>query len=125
MWQVFTALAITDLTNCAKTIIFCVSFEAHAKVEAIGGEIKIRKRGKPKFVPSVSSISFSGAEALAAGKRVFYVTHLGAFELTAAGLTIICVFPGMQRIAPDEPFVEACSIADAFDRRIPPAQAST
>eukprot|EP00326_Haptolina_ericina_P018852 CAMPEP_0181193622 /NCGR_PEP_ID=MMETSP1096-20121128/13916_1 /TAXON_ID=156174 ORGANISM="Chrysochromulina ericina, Strain CCMP281" /NCGR_SAMPLE_ID=MMETSP1096 /ASSEMBLY_ACC=CAM_ASM_000453 /LENGTH=158 /DNA_ID=CAMNT_0023283099 /DNA_START=276 /DNA_END=752 /DNA_ORIENTATION=- len=54
------------------------------------------RRGKPKFVPEVAAVSFSGAEALAAGKRVFYVTHLGAFELTRAGLTLGCVFPGVN-----------------------------
>ena len=85
-----------DLSNIARLVIFCVAYEARAKLEVADGRLHVRKAGKPKFLPSVQEISFSGQAALAAGKRVIYVTHLGAFELTPGGLQLFCVFPGVN-----------------------------
>ena len=85
-----------DLSNIARLVIFCVAYEARAKLELADGRMHVRRRGKSKFLPSVQEISFSGKAALAAGKRVIYVTHLGAFELTVGGLQLFCVFPGVD-----------------------------
>ena len=42
--------------------------------------------GRPKFVERVDEVTFSGPQALADGKRVYYVTHIGVIELTAGGM---------------------------------------
>ena len=39
---------------------------------------------------------FNGSVALARGKKVFYVTDLAVLELTAAGLTLRAVMPGID-----------------------------
>ena len=58
--------------------------------------MRVHDKGTCKFVPKVQEVHFSGPKALAAGKKCFYVTHLGAFELTAKGVTLVCVFPGVD-----------------------------
>ena len=52
--------------------------------------------GKPKMVPAVEQVSFSGAEALKRGQTVLYVTERAVFELTDEGLLLIEVAPGID-----------------------------
>jgi acyl CoA:acetate/3-ketoacid CoA transferase len=40
------------------------------------GKLSIRKTGNPKFVERVDKITFNGREALAHGKKVYYVTNV-------------------------------------------------
>jgi len=44
----------------------------------------------------VSEITFNGTLARRAGKRIFYVTHVGVFELTKAGMELILITPGVD-----------------------------
>jgi acyl CoA:acetate/3-ketoacid CoA transferase len=44
----------------------------------------------------VDEVTFNGQEALRHGKQVFYVTHVGAFQLTARGMELIRVMPGID-----------------------------
>lgn len=85
-----------DLTSAAKMINFVGSWMAHSKVEIADGKIKILQTGKPKFVESVDAITFSGPEALKAGKKVFYNTTVGVFKLTEKGMELIKVMPGID-----------------------------
>jgi len=85
-----------DLTNAADVCIFAVSFATRAKLSLEGGAVRVRDKGTCKFVPKVQEVHFSGPKALAAGKKCFYVTHLGAFALTAQGVQLVCVFPGVD-----------------------------
>ena len=96
-----------DLTNAADVCIFAVSFATGASIDVVDGKVSVKAPGRCKFLPSVQEIHFSGPAALAAGKKAFYVTHLGAFELTKEGLKLICVFPGVDVTAH---IVEATSI---------------
>jgi propionate CoA-transferase len=52
--------------------------------------------GKPKFVPAVRQITFSGANAIATGQEVLYVTEAAVFRLTAEGLQLEEVVPGLD-----------------------------
>jgi propionate CoA-transferase len=61
-----------------------------------GRGLRIVKRGTPKFVDRVDEVTFDGRRAIAAGKRVFYVTHVGVFELTKRGLRLRQVMPGID-----------------------------
>jgi propionate CoA-transferase len=85
-----------DITTGAHMIVFVTSWMAHADIRIEGGRIKIAKPGEPKFVDKVSEITFSGKQALKAGKKVFYVTTVGVFQLTERGVELIRVMPGID-----------------------------
>lgn len=52
--------------------------------------------GNPKFVDEVAQITFSGPEAVKAGRNVSYVTSVGVFKLTAQSIELIGVMPGID-----------------------------
>jgi len=85
-----------DLTCAARTVIFVGGWMAHGRLELADGALRIIKRGKPKFVDRVGEITFSGREALKAGKQVYYCTNVGAFRLTDRGMELMCVLPGVD-----------------------------
>ena len=85
-----------DLATAAKTVIFAGTWMAHADIRVTGGRVHIERPGTPKFVDRVDEITFNGQEALKAGKNVYYVTNVGAFQLTAEGMTLIRVMPGID-----------------------------
>jgi len=85
-----------DFTTAARTIIFVTSWMHGGKIKLQGKNVRIVARGKPKFVEKVDEITFSGARALAAGKKVFYVTNTGVFQLTRDGMALICLMPGID-----------------------------
>jgi propionate CoA-transferase len=86
----------TDMTVAAKTIIFIGSWMVGAHMEIHDGKILIIKPGAPKFVDAVDEITFSGPEALKHGKKVYYCTSVGVFELTERGMELIEVMPGVD-----------------------------
>lgn len=85
-----------DLTTCAELVMFCASWGDRADIRVENGRVNVVSAGTPKFLDRVDEITFSGREALKAGKRVFYVTHLGAFQLTPQGMELIRVMPGVD-----------------------------
>ena len=88
-----------NITAATKTVVFCLTFSAKGlQVEETDGEIHIRREGDiPKLCRDVTSISFSAAQAVAAGQRVLYVTERCVFELTGDGLCLKEVYPGIDR----------------------------
>ena len=86
----------TDMTVAAKTIIFIGSWMVGGHVEIRDGKILIVKPGKPKFIEEVDEITFSGSEALRHGKKVYYCTTVGVFQLTERGMELIEVMPGID-----------------------------
>lgn len=85
-----------DLTTAAGMVNFVGTWMAHAKYEVSGGKMKVAKPGKPKFVDKVDEITFCGPEAVKAGKKVFYNTSVGVFQLTERGMELIKVMPGID-----------------------------
>jgi len=71
-----------DIAQKARKVVFC-------------GTLAVRG-GKPKFVPAVRQITFSGANAVATGQEVLYVTEAAVFRLTAQGLRLQEVAPGLD-----------------------------
>jgi propionate CoA-transferase len=59
-------------------------------------QIRLKKPGKHKFVDTVDQVTFNAKEALKAGERVFYVTTVGIFKLTEAGLELMQFVPGID-----------------------------
>ena len=85
-----------DLTTAAKMVIFVSNWMAHAKFKLVGGQVRIAKPGQVKFVDAVDEITFNGQRALERGKKVFYVTNVGTFQLTPRGMELINVMPGID-----------------------------
>ena len=85
-----------DLITNARSLIFCSAWGDRAKYALEDGTVKVLEPGTPKFIDRVDEITFNGAEALKHGKQVFYVTHVGAFQLTEAGMELIYVLPGVD-----------------------------
>jgi propionate CoA-transferase len=85
-----------DLTTAAKMIIFVSSWMARAEIKVEQDRVSIARPGIPKFVDRVDEVTFNGAEALKRGKKVFYVTNVGAFRLTERGMELIAVMPGID-----------------------------
>ncbi|MBU1169110.1 MAG: hypothetical protein KKD44_06040 [Proteobacteria bacterium] len=85
-----------NISSSAKKIIFLGSFMAKADFRIKNGKLKIKKTGIPKFVDSLSEVTFNAKEALKAGKKVFYVTTVGIFRLTEKGVELYRVMPGVD-----------------------------
>ena len=96
-----------DLVTNAKALVFCSAWGEQAQIEVQDGKVFVGNRGTPKFIDKVSEITFNGAEALKQGKKVFYVTHVGAFQLTERGMELIYVMPGID---PQKDVIDACSM---------------
>ncbi len=69
-----------DIAQRARRLVFCGTLAA---------------RGKPKFVPRVKQVTFSGRRALADGHEVLYVTEAAVFRLRREGVEIIEIAPGL------------------------------
>lgn len=87
-----------DISQGAKAVVFCGTFEASGLAVRCGnGQLAIECDGRiPKFVERVREITFCGASALKQGKPVLYVTERAVFRLTADGLTLIEIAPGID-----------------------------
>jgi propionate CoA-transferase len=69
-----------DIAQSAKRVCFCFTFAGRNR----------------KFVEAVEHQTFSAQEALARGQQVFYVTERATFTLTAEGLRLVDVAPGLD-----------------------------
>ncbi len=87
-----------NITGAAKTVVFCLTFTAKGlEIEQTKDGVRVLKEGGvSKFKPAVAAISFSAKNALARGQRVLYVTERCVFELTAGGLRLLEVYPGID-----------------------------
>lgn len=86
----------TDIVEYARTIIFVGNWMDGARYSFKNGRVGIQKPGTPKFVDQVDKITFNAKEALKAGKLVLYVTTVGIFKLTEAGLELVQIMPGID-----------------------------
>lgn len=85
-----------DITTGAKMIVFVTTWMARSETAIENGGIVIKQPGPPKFVDKVAEITFCGKQALKAGKKVFYVTTVGVFQLTERGMELVRVMPGVD-----------------------------
>ena len=87
-----------NITQNAKEVVFCGTFRAGGlKVAVEDGKLKILQEGKfSKFLPKVEQITFSGDLARTTGRKITYVTERAVFELTAKGLTLTEIAPGIN-----------------------------
>ena len=87
-----------NLTQSAKKAVFCFPFSGGGLMTEIGaGKISIKQEGRyPKFVASVDEISASGEFASGSGQTTLYITERCVFELTADGMMLTEVAPGVD-----------------------------
>lgn len=87
---------LPSITAAARTCLFVGAFMHGARWRIRGGRLRLERPGRPKLVESVAEVTFSGARALAAGKRVYFVTNVGVFQLTEGGLELVRIMPGVD-----------------------------
>lgn len=68
-----------------------------AKHDSGDGKLKIKRHGAVrKLVDRVEQITFSGSQSVSQGQQVYYVTERAVFELTAGGVRLIEIAPGVD-----------------------------
>lgn len=87
-----------NIAQNARALVFCGTLTASGLEVAVeGGRLRIVREGSVrKFVPAVGQVSFSAATARARSQSVLYVTERAVFRLSAAGLELIEVAPGID-----------------------------
>ena len=87
-----------DIAQNARKVVFCGTFDAKGTQLDIGsGGLRIVRHGEvTKLVKDVEQITYSGREALRRGQEVVYVTERAVFRLTAKGLALTEVAPGID-----------------------------
>ncbi len=87
-----------NISQNAQAVVFAGTFTAKGLDVAIeDGALQIRSEGsQTKFIGEVEQITFSGVRASRLGQPVIYVTERCVFELTARGLKLIEIAPGVD-----------------------------
>ena len=87
-----------NISQNARKVVFAGTFTAGGLELAVqDGSLRILHEGRAqKFGKAVQQVTFSGKVAAAAGKPVLYVTERCVFRLTAAGLELTEVAPGID-----------------------------
>lgn len=85
-----------DFTEAASTLVFVSGWMRGGDVAIESDRVCLRSAGEPKFVERVSEVTFDADRALAAGKRIFYVTPVGVFQRTARGIELTTLMPGVD-----------------------------
>ena len=87
-----------NISQNARRLVFCGTLTSDGlEVEVNSGRLQIRREGRiRKFVDHVEQVSFSGDVARQKRQDVLYVTERAVFRLTADGLELIEVAPGID-----------------------------
>jgi propionate CoA-transferase len=87
-----------NISQTARKLLFAGTFTAGGlEIAARDGRLRIVQEGRAhKFRASVERITFAGRRAAALGQTVLYVTERCVFELTAQGLRLAEVAPGID-----------------------------
>ena len=87
-----------NIVQSARRLVFCSSFRAcDFQIAFEKGALQIVREGNlTKFVNQISHVCFHGPSAIARGQQVLYVTERAVFELTAQGLKLIEIAPGID-----------------------------
>lgn len=87
-----------NITQNSKQVFFIGTFTAGGLETSVeNGRLKIVSEGKiKKFVKNAEHITFSGSYATDVGQPVLYITERAVFKLTAQGLQLIEVAPGVD-----------------------------
>jgi propionate CoA-transferase len=86
-----------NISQNAKKVVFMGTFLAPSRTTVADGKIAVGDGvAAPKFLDNVEQRTFSGEYAAAVGQPVLYVTERCVFQLTAEGLELIEIAPGID-----------------------------
>ena len=87
-----------DISQSTKRVNLVGTFTTGGlEVAAEDGKLVIKKEGKvKKFVSKIPEITFSGSNAVSRGQLVHYITERCVFALTAEGLELVEIAPGID-----------------------------
>ncbi|WP_299349694.1 CoA-transferase [uncultured Shimia sp.] len=87
-----------NISQNARRLVFAGTFTAKGlNLDITDGQLSIKTEGTArKLLKSVEQISFSGTRAARLGQPVLYVTERCVFELTAKGLALVEIAPGVD-----------------------------
>jgi propionate CoA-transferase len=86
-----------DITARAKKIVYSGFFNAGAKLDVVDGKLRINAEGKVKKLVTVPEhVTFSGKRGVMQGQDVTYVTERCVMKLTAEGIVVTEIAPGVE-----------------------------
>ncbi len=86
-----------DITARARKIVFSGMFNAGAKLDIANGRLTVERDGKlRKLVREVEHVTFSGPRAVKQGQDITYVTERAVMKLTADGVLLTEIAPGID-----------------------------
>ncbi|WP_134739589.1 CoA-transferase [Escherichia coli] len=87
-----------EIAQNARKVVFCGTFDAKgSKIDITPDGLHIAQSGQiPKLVTLVEKITFSAAYAQQSGQEVLYITERAVFQLTAEGVELIEIAPGVE-----------------------------
>lgn len=110
-----------NIAQSARRVVFCCTFRAgELDVAMERGELRIVKEGRhAKFVQRVQQVCFHGPSAFARGQQILYVTERAVFELTAHGLGLRELAPGIDAATHVYPQMEFAPVVAGEGRMAP------
>lgn len=89
--------AFINISQNAKAVYFIGTFTTGSKISIEDGKLHILEEGEgKKFVRRVQQVTFSARKSLQRQQTVYYVTERGVFHLTADGLELVEIAPGID-----------------------------
>lgn len=87
-----------DIAQNAKKVVFCGTLNSGGlEVECSDGKLNICRNGRHrKFLSQVEQVTFGGPYAVRTGQPVIFVTERCVFELSAEGLVLTEIAPGVD-----------------------------
>jgi propionate CoA-transferase len=87
-----------NISQNARKVVFVGTFTCGGlSLEIRDGRLRIVQEGRSrKFVPAVEQVTFSGKRALELGHETMFVTERAVFRLTAQGLRLEEIAPGID-----------------------------
>ena len=87
-----------DIAQNAKKVVFCGTLAAKGvKLHTGDGQMRVLQQGAvKKLVKQVDQITYSGPQGLVRGQTVLYLTERASFRLTAGGIELFEIAPGID-----------------------------
>lgn len=86
-----------NISQNARNLFFLGTLTSDAIITIEDGQVRIQQEGgQRKFVRRVEQVTFSGPFAARRGQQVHYITERALFRLTAEGLELLEIAPGLD-----------------------------